>query len=159
MFDKQLYVQRDGAPMGGCISPTLANIFLAHLEEKWLNNCVIEFKPVMYRRYVDDTFLLFRDSSHVIPFRRYLNNQHSRIEFTSETELNNSLNFLDVQINKNNHEFSTDLYRKPTFTGLSLKYNSFITKICKTNLIKCLIDRAYKICSTYDSFSNELENI
>ena len=159
MFDKQLYVQRDGAPMGGCISPTLANIFLSYHEEKWLDNCPLEFKPIMYRRYVDDTFLLFRDSSHILPFRNFLNNQHSRIEFTSETEMKNSLSFLDVQINKNNHKFSTDLYRKPTFTGLGLKYNSSITQIYKINLIKCLIDRAYKICSSYNSLSNELENI
>ena len=64
-----------------------------------------EFKPVMYRRYVDDTFLLFRDSSYVLPFRRYLNNQHSRIEFTSETEINNSLNFFNVQINRKTMNF------------------------------------------------------
>ena len=55
------------------------------------------------------------------PFRRYLNDQHNRIEFTYETESNNSLNLLDVKINKKNNEFSTHFYRKPTFTGLGLR--------------------------------------
>ena len=27
LFNKQLYQQKDGAPMGGCVSPSLANIF------------------------------------------------------------------------------------------------------------------------------------
>ena len=49
LIDKQLYVQRDGARMSGCISPTLANIFLARYDENWLNNCFLEFKPIMLR--------------------------------------------------------------------------------------------------------------
>ena len=121
LFDQQLYAERDGAAMGGYISPNLANILLTHHEEKRLNNYLLEFKPIMYRRYVDGTFLLFSDSSHVLPFRRYLNNQHNRIEFTSEAEINNSLNFLVVKINKKNSEFPSNLYRKPTFSGLGLK--------------------------------------
>ena len=32
MFNEELYVQKDGVPMGGVISPTLANIFLCFHE-------------------------------------------------------------------------------------------------------------------------------
>ena len=60
LFDEKLYKQVDGAPMGGCVSPTLAEIFLGHHESLWLDKCPPVFKPVLYRRYVDDTFLLFR---------------------------------------------------------------------------------------------------
>lgn len=31
-------------------------------------HCLTEFKPVVYRRFVDDTFLLFRSAEHVEKF-------------------------------------------------------------------------------------------
>ena len=145
--------------MGGSISPTLANIFLCHHEENWINNCPPEFKPVFYRRYADDTFVLFKNPLHIQPFLQYLNNQHSRMEFTVDSERNNSIAFLDVNVVKHNDRFTTNLYRKPTFTGLGCKYDSAISEVYKTGLITCLIDRAYKISSTYQTFCSELERL
>ena len=60
LFDQQFYKQHDGVAMGSQLGPTLANVFLSYHEKIWLQNCPSEFKPVIYRRYVDDTFLLFR---------------------------------------------------------------------------------------------------
>ena len=54
-----IYKQIEGAPMGGCCSPTLANIFLNHYEKLWLDRGPEEFKPGYYRRYVDYTFCYF----------------------------------------------------------------------------------------------------
>ena len=149
LFNEQLYKQLDGAPMGGSISPTLANIFLCHHEENWINNCPPEFKPAFYRRYVDDTFVLFKDPLHIQPFLTYLYSQHSRMKFTVESEKNHSLPFLDINVVKHDDSFATDLYRKPTFTGLGCKFDSAINETYKTGLITCLIDRAYKISSSY----------
>ena len=61
LFDKKLYRQCEG--LGFPHSPVFANIFLAFHEEQWLTNCPAHFKPVLYRRYVDDTFVLFSDKS------------------------------------------------------------------------------------------------
>ena len=65
LFNNQLYMQLDGAPMGRSISPILANIFLCHQEENWINDCPPEFKPISYCRYVDDTFALFNNPSQM----------------------------------------------------------------------------------------------
>jgi hypothetical protein len=65
--------------MEGCVSPTLADIFLSFHETRWLENCPLQFKHVLHRRYVDDTFLLFRSESHVYQFLNYLNSQHLSI--------------------------------------------------------------------------------
>ena len=47
--------QIDGVAMGNPLGPTLANLFLCHHETNWLSNyCPLEFKPVLYRRYIDD---------------------------------------------------------------------------------------------------------
>ena len=67
-----------------------------HYEEQWLSNCPSNFKPVFYRRYVDDTFVLLTDKSHAAQFSNYINRQQDNINFTMETESNNSLSFLDV---------------------------------------------------------------
>ena len=65
LFNGNVYEQVDGCPMGGCISPTMANIFLCHYEKIWIDQGPIEYKPILYKRYVDDSFLLFAHKSHV----------------------------------------------------------------------------------------------
>ena len=54
--------------MGSPLGPTLANIFMSAPETRYLDECPPEFKPVLYRRYVDDTFCLFKDLGHVDSF-------------------------------------------------------------------------------------------
>ena len=68
LFDQQFYKQHDGVAMGYPLGPTLANFFLCYHEKIWLQNCPSEFKPVIYRRYVDDKFLLFRSNHHIEKF-------------------------------------------------------------------------------------------
>lgn len=54
-FDSTYYKQLDGVAIGSPLGPSLANAFLCHHEKIWLENCLIEFKPAFYRRYVDDS--------------------------------------------------------------------------------------------------------
>ena len=75
-----------GSPLG----PTLANAFLWHYEKEWLDNCPIHFKPIIYKRYVDDIFVLLTSKEHLQLFVDYMNKQHKRIKFTSEAENDNS---------------------------------------------------------------------
>ena len=58
IFNDVLYKQKDGVAMGSSLGPTMANVFLSFYEVKWLEQCPMEFKPVFYRRYVDDIFFL-----------------------------------------------------------------------------------------------------
>ena len=157
IFDKKLYKQMDGVAMGTPCGPTLANIFLGYYERKWLQECPIEFKPVTYKRYVDDTFLLFKNSNHIESFRNYLNSKHKNIEFTCEIEINNILPFLDLNIKRTESGFSTSIYRKDTFTGLGSHFLSFEPVKYKINAIKTLIYRAFHLCSSYTNFHIEIE--
>ena len=111
-FNGQIFDQIDGVAMGSPLGPSLANIFMSHLEQRYLTNCPSEFKPVLYRRYVDDTYCLFRDRSHITMFLEYINCQHPNINFTTEIESENSLAFLDVLVTHEGTNFSTSLYRK-----------------------------------------------
>ena len=80
VFDGQLYDQIDGVAMGSPLGPTLANIFMSVLEKGYLNNCPSEFKPVLYRRYVDDTFRLFRNRDHTYSFSEPIHCQRPNIK-------------------------------------------------------------------------------
>ena len=62
--------------MGSFLGPILANIFLSHYEENWLNKCPAEFKPSFYRRYVDDIFALFESLESAHLFREYMSSKH-----------------------------------------------------------------------------------
>ena len=62
--------------------PTLINMFLCHFEERWMSDSPIDDKPISYRRYVDDTFLLFSFELHVAKFLNYMNSEHRNIKFT-----------------------------------------------------------------------------
>ena len=68
LFNNEYYKQIDGVAMGSPLGPTFANIFLSYYEQIWLKNCPYEFKPVIYKRYVDDTFLLFQSKDHIGKF-------------------------------------------------------------------------------------------
>ena len=159
IFNGELFRQRDGLGMGLPLAPTFANIFMSHHEKKFLNNCPAEFSPVFYRRYVDDTFVLFRDQSHANLFLNYINNQHNNISFTMEVEADGTLPFLDVTITKSCNSFNTSVYRKPSNSNLTISYFSFCSFNFKLNSIKSLLSRAYGICSNYDLLNREFEYI
>ena len=114
-------------------------------EQIWLQNCHSSFKPVLYRRYVDDCFLLFRSLNHVPLFLKFLNQQHPNITF------------LDIDISRSKGKFSTSVYSKPTFTGLFTNFHSFIPLTYKQCLVSCLIHRIFNLCSSYENFHIQLE--
>ena len=84
IFDEKFYETFHGVAMGCPLGPTLANVFMCHFENIWLENCPAQFIVIVYRRFVDDTFLLFRTKDHVEKFKNHLNKQHKNIKFTSE---------------------------------------------------------------------------
>jgi len=145
--------------MGSPLGPTLANIFMCHYEKICLQDCPTSFKPCKYFRYVDDTLLLFRSSDHIKLFLNYLNDKHPNIKFTHEVESNGSLPFLDINISRDNNYFTTSVYRKPTYTGLTTKFSSYIPIKYKGNLVSILIYRAFKISKNYHIFHQEVEFI
>ena len=129
---------------------------MCHYESIWLNNCPAQFKPVHYFRYLDDTFVIFRDQAHSDLFQNYLNNQHNSIKFTMETETSNTLPFLDVLVKRDSGSLTTSVFRKSTFSGLGTSFFSYCCRIFKTNGIQTLLHRAYNICSSPASFREEV---
>ena len=142
--------------MGSPLGPTFANIFMCHLEEKFLAECPSWFKPVYYRRYVDDTFALFHQQEHAQLFLNFINTCHPNIKFTMDLEKDNKISFLDVDLCKTVEGFNTGVFRKPTFTGLGLNFLSYCPLNFKTNSCKTLLCRAYSVCSSWIKFHEEV---
>ena len=111
IFNDVLYKQKDGVAMGSPRGPTMGNVFLAFYEVKWLEHCPNEFKPVFYRRYVDDIFVLFESAEHLSKFRDYFNTCHPNTSFSFEQEKDGKLSFLDVEVSWEKGKFITTVYR------------------------------------------------
>ena len=132
---------------------------MCDLEREFLDDCPSQFKPIIYRHYVDDTFCPFLKQRACQPFLNHINKYHSNIQFTVEEESNNSLPFLDILIQKESNNFSTGLYRKPTFAGVYTDFSTLSPKNCKVKLISILVFRAFNICSSYINFHSALVEI
>ena len=93
IFNGSFYDQVDGVSMGSPLGPVLANLFMGYHEKIWLQ----EFdkgKVLMYKRYVDDIFCMFRNEKDAEKFFQFRNCRHKNIIFTIEKESNKFLSFL-----------------------------------------------------------------
>ena len=145
--------------MGSPLAPVLANIFMGFYESKWLNEYNLN-RPKFYLRYVDDILAAFEKEQDSLNFLNFLNKRHPNIIFTIEKQTNHSIAFLDVFISGiNNQNLTCQTYHKSTYTKLLLNFKNFASFSYKISLIKCLIDRSFKICNNWNSFHNDIENI
>ena len=142
-FDGTMYRQIDGVAMGSPLGPVLANIFMGFCEAK----IPADRWPLFYNRFVDDTFSVFLSEAQSQDFFELLNDLHPSLSFTVEGEQNNRLPFMDVLVERVDGTFVRTVYRKPTFTGLYTRWDSFTATSHKVNLIKSLTSRARRICS------------
>ena len=156
IFNGLLYKQIDGVAMGSPLGPSLANAFLSYHEKNWLNNCPQGFKPVIYRPYVDDIFVLFKSNDHLKYFQDFLNSCHINMSFSMETEKENKLSFLDVEVIREQGKFTTTIYRKPTFSGVYSNFESFLPSVYKFGMVYTLVYRCFRICSNWTQFHTEL---
>ena len=142
-FDGTMYKQLDGVAMGSPLGPILANVFVGYHEaqvpqDEW---------PQLYERFVDDVFSVFLSENHAEHFFNILNGLHPALRFTMEIEADSKLPFMDILVQRTNGSFARSVYRKPTFTGLYTRWDSFSPTSQKIGLIKSLKSRALKICS------------
>ena len=133
--------------MGPPLAPVLARIFMGFHKSKWLNENNLN-KPKFYLRCLDDILASFGNEQDSLNFLNFLNNRHPNIKFTIEKQNDHSITFLDVFISQiNNQNLTLQKYYKSTYTGPLLKIDNFLLFSYMISLIKCLIERSYKICN------------
>ena len=126
MFNNKFYKQIDGVAMGSPLGPALANVFMSSFENKWLKDCPHGLKPVFYRRYVNDIFVLFFFLDQAEKFKKCLSSKHPNINFSLEKENDGRMCCLEINIFSEKGKVVTNIYRKKTFSDVYTNFNSFI---------------------------------
>ena len=86
-----------------------------------------------------------------------MNLKHKNIKFTFKTEDSNNFSFLDMKITRKYKRFVTSIFRKATFSGVFINYDSFIFYTNKIGLAHTLLFRFFKVCSSMENFYIEVE--
>ena len=124
--------------MGSVICSLLSNIIMVDLESKiskpLIDTNIIKF----YTRYVDDTLVVIKPE-HIKHVHDLLNTYHKNLQFTVDTFEDDSVHFLDLLILD---DLNIDIYRKSTFTGNYINYDSYVPWYYKISWIKSIIFRA-----------------
>ena len=77
MHNERFYKQVKGIIMGNPLVPTMANFFMAHLEEKiFSEKSNAPLLPKLYLRYIDDVYTIFKSNQNCNDFLPILNAQH-----------------------------------------------------------------------------------
>ena len=117
-----LYRQIFGVPMGSCISPILADIFMEFVEHRAIST--FHTAPKLWVRYVDDTFCVI-EQQYAEEFHKHLNSILPSITFTLERVQNQSLHSLMLKL----HETKTILFpQRSTKSPLTLTDISNLTR-------------------------------
>ena len=121
--------QIDGVTMGCPLELTLANFFMAPIENQLLCNDM-ESSPKLYLRYIDDIFAIFDYDQLCTKFLKKFNTLHPTIKFTLEAA-KSAIPSMDVEIKINSDKFDTWSSRKPFNAGLLLNFSAFCLTIWK----------------------------
>jgi hypothetical protein len=157
-FQGGIYEQIEGVAMGSPLSPVIANLYLEKFKKQAIDSYPL--KPKMWRRYVDDTHVIWphgRDS--LTGFLEHLNNQSESIKFTMELEENKSIPFLDVLITKKEDgSLSHQVYRKRLIQIVTYTQTTHHHPTQKCGVINTLVTRAFRI-SDKEHIEQELKHL
>lgn len=131
-FNGSFFLQTSGTAMGTKMAPNYANIFMGNLESNFLASRSL--KPLFYKRYIDDIFLIWSHSEEeLLEFIRAFNFAHPSICFT-DSYSRSEITFLDTRVLINDSKLATQLYRKPTDRQKYLHYDSRHPRHCKNSI-------------------------
>ena len=130
--------------------------FMCYIENQLEQKNMI---PSFYRRYVDDTLVKMPNAESATDFLQVLNSVHPSLSFTMELEHEGSIPFLGTVITRCGNTLKTEVYRKPTDTGLLLHFQSHVDNRYKKGLVNTMVDRAYRLSSTEEAFTKECDKL
>lgn len=143
--------------MGSSFAPSLANLFMALMEEQFILNQLNNpfWQDIqMFWHFIDDCLCIFTNRTKVYDFLEWLNNIHPSIFFTLKSNPNKT-HFLDTIVYRSkNNTLAVKPYTKPTDRNNYLHFGSFHKHQLKTNIpygqflrLKCnsTLDQDYQL--------------
>ena len=128
---------------------------MTELEKKILPSLLDSGSIKAYIRYVDDTLVLIKESEIQNVLDKF-NSFDRNLKFTVDTFEDGNVHFLDISVLPNG---DTDVYSKPTNTGLYSQYDSYIPWRYKISWARSLFNRSKRICSKNSLFKTQRERI
>ncbi|KFD50626.1 hypothetical protein M513_08433 [Trichuris suis] len=128
--------------MGSPLSPVLAELFMEHLEDKAFSEADKKILPRLFKRYVDDIFVII-ESSREDNFLNFFNRLFpNTISFTIEKEVSGKLPFLDSLVIRMPERLKTNVYRKPTHSDRYIHFSSHHPRAVMKGVIRGMARRA-----------------
>ncbi|XP_078527395.1 uncharacterized protein LOC144799740 [Lissotriton helveticus] len=150
-WQKRFFNQCNGTSMGFGGAPSYANIFMCKFEtDHILENPRWTEGLIMFKRFIDDIFLIWKGSRQKLEENiKLLNTVNERIKFTFNID-KEAIAFLDVQVLMKNNVIITIVYTKQTDRNSSLLFQSFHPEPLKKHLPTSHFIRLKRI-TTYNS--------
>ena len=156
-YNKTIYKQTFGTPMGSPLSPIIAYMVMEDIEQKALGS--FNNPPSLWLRYVDDVYVIMK-TKYVDSFHEHINSISTSIQFTKEVESSGSLAFLDVRVSRGpGDSVLTTVYRKPTHTNRYLPFSSHHPLPQKLTIPQTLFSRADNLIRDNKEKTKEIHNI
>ena len=147
-FDNEFYRQTLGIAMGNPCAPPIAILFLDRLERRAVEGAAV--RPPFLVRYIDDYAGIWTHGEEsLLDFLAYLNSLHPTVKFTLDHSGGGlGVPFLDtlVTVEERNGvtRIETELYIKPTNSGIILHYESAHPTSTKHNIARNQFRRAIR---------------
>ena len=155
LFNNHPYLQLRGTAMGTRTAPSLANLFMANFEQKFLETQ--NLKPLNYFRFIDDILLFWpHPQEQFDSFMRDLNSFHPTIKFTHAASTQETT-FLDIDIFKGDRFLNSGIldiktHIKQTNKFQYLYHTSSHPKAMKTSVVKGELHRFLRSTSDKQTF-------
>ena len=151
-YDGHIFQQIHGTAMGTPMAPSIANLFMAWLEEDILARSPWKIDSSLWRRFIDDVATLWSYGEDQLQlFLQWLNLQHPTIKFTANYGTT-KIPFLDVSVSVNDGQLTTDLHVKDTDAHLYLPFTSCHPRHCTRSIPHSQCLRIRRICSSDTAF-------
>ena len=172
-FDSQMWHQTSGTGMGIDFAGPYSCLTVGYLEKVKLfseqlpriyDDEQIALIQKVFKRYVDDGFLLWPRRLRIEHFVAILNNLHKSIKFTIERGtaegVTTTNNFLDVKVILHpNGEIETEIFYKETNNHHYLEYDSFHPQHVKDNIPYGMARKINVFTSDSEKVKKELNDL
>jgi hypothetical protein len=154
VFNGTRYLQIKGTSMGKAFAPSYANIYMSDWETRALEHA--PFTPSLYKRYIDDIFLIFVGTEpQLLQLYNHLNCFDNNIRLSIQYS-QAKINFLDCMVSVKNDENGKRLvcsvYFKPTDSRQLLNPDSFHPRHTFKGVIKSQFLRYARRCTLKEDF-------
>ncbi|XP_023223261.1 uncharacterized protein LOC111624601 [Centruroides sculpturatus] len=150
------FTQTEGISMGSVIGPKLAELVMIDIDD------YISKIPGIYfcRRYVDDIFVLYKEKQVTLEqIKDVINKITKTIQFTTETEINQEINYLDITIIRKKNEFKFKTFKKSSSMQTTVKYNSNIPLYIKQNIFSMEYNKIKNRTSKCMDIDNDIKSL